>query len=85
MNRRHFLANFGKLGLFTILPGAGRVWKAQRDLVCVRERIITRPIPAGYWKFLPSFQDFIKAGMMPRAYQIPMEPIIWPHNMGDTK
>lgn len=30
MNRRHFLASFGKLGLFTILPGAGRIWRAER-------------------------------------------------------
>ena len=38
MNRRKFLTNLGKLGVFTILPGAGRVWKAQRDL-----RYITNP------------------------------------------
>lgn len=33
MTRRSFLTNLGALGLFTILPGAGRVWRAERPPV----------------------------------------------------
>lgn len=33
MNRRAFLTSLGKLGVFTILPGAGRVWRAERKVV----------------------------------------------------
>ena len=29
MNRRNFLRNIAGLGIFSILPGAGRVWKAE--------------------------------------------------------
>lgn len=32
MNRRAFLTSLGKLGVFTILPGAGRVWRAERRI-----------------------------------------------------
>lgn len=30
MNRRGFLTKLGGIGLFSILPGAGRIWKARR-------------------------------------------------------
>lgn len=29
MNRRNFITDLGKIGLFSILPGAGRIWKAE--------------------------------------------------------
>ncbi len=32
MNRRNFLSNLAGIGLFSILPGAGRIWVARRDL-----------------------------------------------------
>lgn len=31
--RRNFIGQLAGLGLFTILPGAGRVWKAERKIV----------------------------------------------------
>jgi hypothetical protein len=34
-NRRSFLGQLAGLGLFAILPGAGRVWKAERSVVFV--------------------------------------------------
>ena len=48
MNRRNFLTGFG-LGLFTILPGGGRVWRAERtvelpDFVCYTDSLV-----APYW------------------------------------
>jgi len=30
MNRRSFVRKLAGIGLFTILPGAGRIWKAER-------------------------------------------------------
>ena len=30
MNRRNFLRNIAGIGIFSILPGAGRVWKAEK-------------------------------------------------------
>lgn len=30
MNRRNFIRNLAGIGLFSILPGAGRVWKATK-------------------------------------------------------
>ena len=54
MNRRKFLTNIGKLGVFTILPGAGRVWKAER-----------KPFPIQLFRspqfhYIPTFADFLK-------------------------
>ena len=40
MNRRNFLRNLAGIGLFTILPGAGRIWKVQR---VVPEYVIDLP------------------------------------------
>lgn len=37
MNRRQFIRNLAGIGVFSILPGAGRVWKA------------TRPTGIAYW------------------------------------
>jgi len=31
MNRRSFVRKLAGIGLFTILPGAGRIWKAERQ------------------------------------------------------
>ncbi len=64
MNRRKFLTSLGALGLFNILPGAGRVWKAEK-LVPVTERFISTPIDwrtfrSPYFESLPSFQDFLR-------------------------
>jgi hypothetical protein len=30
MNRRGFIRNLAGIGVFSILPGAGRIWKARR-------------------------------------------------------
>ena len=32
MNRRSFITNLSSIGLFTILPGAGRVWCARKPV-----------------------------------------------------
>lgn len=33
MTRRSFITNLGAIGLFTILPGAGRVWRVERSVI----------------------------------------------------
>jgi hypothetical protein len=31
--RRKFLTSLGTIGVFSILPGAGRIWRAERPIV----------------------------------------------------
>lgn len=84
MNRRHFAKLLG-LGVFSILPGAGRVWKAQRiyckfqaDLVILPfEQDPNKLIPifyrrGGWVDAIPSFSDLIK-------------PTTWPANLAETQ
>lgn len=76
MNRRHFAKLLG-LGVFSILPGAGRVWKAQRQT------------PDFY--FLPQFQDFYRLERHPLRFNIEMwnklitEPTTWLPNRADVQ
>lgn len=79
MNRRKFLTGLGTLGLFTILPGAGRVWKAEKKIQYLAfmediEPIIAmipypdhHMIPVIYQcrvEAIPSFIDFVNAGII---------------------
>lgn len=77
-NRRSFLK---EIGLFSILAGAGRVWKAERVLH-VEELISpynkfpwyvaeTQMLQARQFYFLPTYQDFLRTRK-------------WPENMADT-
>ena len=62
MNRRNFINSLLTIGAgFTILPSAGRIWKAE---VSLYERLPYHQvkgllIPQGIIYFLPSFQDFL--------------------------
>ena len=50
MNRRKFFANLGTLGLFTILPGAGRVWKARKNIKYMEfmcDKLVVGELPYG--------------------------------------
>lgn len=49
MNRRSFVTKLAGIGLFSILPGAGRLWKAERRL----PPFIPTP-------FHQTLQDFLK-------------------------
>ncbi len=40
MNRRSFIRNLAGIGVFSILPGAGRIWKAQRPVIGIYEQMI---------------------------------------------
>jgi len=82
------------VGLFTILAGAGRIWKATID-----PRTIPNPLYANatysvdwiamdqqfesqMFKFLPSFTDFVK--QMEKEGRVSDDGVItWPPNMGD--
>lgn len=56
MNRRSFLTDLLKGAVaFTILPSAGRIWKAERRLIKVDYYLFHAPI----FHFSPSFQNFI--------------------------
>ena len=95
MNRRSFLSSIfkGAAG-FTILPGAGRIWKVQAKL----PRFEPWDTPefwksqeSPYFKYLPSFQDFLaaflrspktEAQLIAELFDNP--PKIWPPNMGET-
>lgn len=64
MNRRSFLDTMLKgAAAFTILPGAGRIWKAEKSLYrwLPNNNLSLRGIlmPKGIVWFLPSFQDFL--------------------------
>ena len=66
MNRRSFLTDLLKgAAAFTILPGTGRVWKAERQVISLYDRLPYNPhlrgilMPKGITWFLPSFQDFL--------------------------
>ena len=63
-DRRSFLRNLALA--FTILPSAGRVWKAERKLIinpdwvnAEYEMAFASYVPIFHW--LPSFQDFLAA------------------------
>ena len=90
MNRRTFLADLLKgAAAFTILPGAGRVWKAERQVISLYDKL---PFSIEYYespifKFLPSFQDFLRAKEGPET-EVVFEKLIqaepWPPNMEEV-
>ena len=74
MNRRNFLRNLAGIGLFSILPGAGRVWKAQRPdfrMVPAREWVLN--LPPG----TPTVQDFFNYRIRTIAEQYHGDLGIW--------
>lgn len=91
MNRRSFLADLLKgAAAFAILPGAGRVWKVERQVISLYDRL---PFNIEFhespiFKFLPSFQDFIRAKNEAKQADIVFEKLIqaepWPTNMEEV-
>lgn len=88
-NRRQFLKG---IGLFSILAGAGRVWKAapavERTTVLVPASEWTRLYRSPHFEFLPSFQDFLAQNdkLLQRMDGDELfKPTSWPANMGDVQ
>ena len=92
--RRQF---FKDIGLFTILAGAGRVWKATIEvdpgyrnfatLVAIRDEFIRR-FPFRPYPFIPTFQDFLREHPPSETELIAdlfAKPTVWPPNMGETQ
>jgi len=81
-SRRGFLSKLA-LGLtaFTILPGAGRIWKASNKV------IVPSCFESPYFKFLPGFQDFIIETQYHPEWKIwdnLLNQTSWKPNMGST-
>lgn len=79
MNRRHSLKLIG-LGLFSILPGAGRVWRVERQY------------RSPQFHFDPTLQDFLKWRLERHPFRFEIEayvdllkPHVWRPNMADTQ
>lgn len=102
MNRRSFFSTLLKgAAAFTILPSAGRVWKATREVFPVRitERYLTfeelyvlrTELLNSLGPYVPTFQDFLAASQRSSKFEIEVmaeflaEPKVWPPNMGETK
>ena len=76
MNRRYFTKLLG-LGVFSILPGAGRVWRIQRKL-------------APEFHFYPTMQDFLRLERHPLRFRFDVYnslflPTTWSPNMAEPK
>jgi hypothetical protein len=95
MNRRNFLSKLAGIGLFSILPGAGRVWKAERKVIIWSDEQtleyykIAHRFDSPHFQFLPTFQDFMqKYGKETRSkVEIMRDEILelkkWPENLGN--
>lgn len=42
MNRRNFITKLGGIGLFSVLPGAGRVWRVERPKLLTEQDAFLR-------------------------------------------
>lgn len=99
MNRRSFLGALAKgVAAFTILPSAGRVWKAQKEIYYpVVEHTWVHLYRSPHFEHTPTLQDFLRENK-PNGY-LPFDEIIavrnealeqlgpakiWPPNMGDV-
>jgi len=86
MNRRNFLQSLGALGIFNILPSAGRVWRAQKPE-------LYKYLPNFHNSFVPTIQDYLvqqdmlanEALETVKAWDNLLQPGTWPANMGSTR
>ena len=86
MNRRNFLQSIGALGIFNILPGAGRVWRVQKPE-------LYQHFPNFHNTFVPTLQDYLvkenklcnEALETVKAWDNLLQPGTWPSNLGSTR